>query len=141
MPVQFQVTFDCGEPYRLAKFWAAALGYEVEDFRELVDRLLKGGQITEDRTFEADGTMQFKTAAACLDPERKAPRLLFQVVPEGKSTKNRVHLDLNVGRPRIQAEVERLLLLGARRRWSVGEPGAEHCVTLEDPEGNEFCVQ
>ena len=54
--------------------------------------------------------------------------------------KNRMHLDVNVGRSSIEAEVARLTALGARELWKVDEPGAFH-TTMADPEGNEFCVQ
>lgn len=61
-------------------------------------------------------------------------------MPEPKTGKNRVHLDLDVGRDRLDAEVARLVTLGATERYRVDEPGSFH-VTLTDPEGNEFCVQ
>jgi predicted enzyme related to lactoylglutathione lyase len=69
-----------------------------------------------------------------------ARRVLFLVVPESKSTKNRWHLDLNVGRDNLDPTIERLTQLGATELYRVDEPGTFHA-TLADPEGNEFCVQ
>ncbi len=68
--------------------------------------------------------------AACRDPDGSGPRLFFQNVPEPKTTKNRVHLDLNVGR---------LMGLGATLAWTSDDRGA-YAMTLRDPEGNELCV-
>src|SRR5690349_19683812 len=91
---QIQVTFDCAEPVRVARFWSEVLGYEVQDF---------------------DGS------AACADPDGTGPRLYFQRVPEGKVVKNRVHVDVRVGTGLVgderlavlRAESDRLVALGA----------------------------
>jgi hypothetical protein len=84
------------------------------------------------------------------DPEGEGPRLFFQRVPEAKSVKNRVHLDINATtgrratRPELEAEVRRLTGLGATiirehdQRWG---PFEEHYFVMADPEGNEFCAQ
>ena len=66
--------------------------------------------------------------------------LTFQHVDEPKQVKNRWHIDVNVGRGRIDAEVSRLRGLGATPLYQVDEPGAFH-TTMADPAGNEFCVQ
>jgi len=76
--------------------------------------------------------------AACIHPKGVGPRLLFNVVPEPKTVKNRVHLDLNVAD--MQAEVARLVGLGARKVKTFDENG-ETWTVMADPEGNEFCVQ
>src|SRR5262245_2137883 len=93
---------------------------------------------------------QWNSASAVMDPEGNKPRLYFQRVPEKKQAKNRVHLDLNVGGPhgtpmderrgRVDPEVERLTALGATTLRPVEERG-EYWVVMQDPEGNEFCVQ
>ena len=106
------VTFDCANPERLARFWAAVMDY----------------------TFEGSD----ERYAACVDPAGSGPRLLFNVVPEPKTVKNRVHLDLNVGD--MEAEVERLVGLGARKIKTFHENG-ETWTVMADLEGNEFCVQ
>jgi hypothetical protein len=90
------------------------------------------------------------SASAVVDPAGTGPRIFFQRVPEPKTVKNRVHLDLNVSSGRgaplaerkrqVNAEVERLESFGARPLYSKEERGEYH-VTMADPEGNEFCVQ
>ncbi len=89
-------------------------------------------------------------ANAIVDPEGKRPRLYFQKVPEGKTAKNRVHLDVNVvGRTklsdeerqrRLEEEADRLVALGASRGELLRAHG-EDWIVLNDPEGNEFCLQ
>jgi hypothetical protein len=77
--------------------------------------------------------------SACRDPGANGPRIFFQRVPEPKSSKNRVHLDLHVGPDRYEAEADRLEQLGARRLWYSDDRGGK-CWTMADVEGNEFCV-
>lgn len=105
-----QVVVDSADPVALSGWWADALGWVV--------------------VAESPEECEIRPAADRL------PGLLFGPVPEGKTVKNRLHLDF---RPDDQeAEVARLLALGARRA-DVGQ-GAEPWVVLADPEGNEFCV-
>ena len=87
--------------------------------------------------------------SAVVDPDGRGPRLLFQRVPEGKSAKNRVHLDLNVGMPRANEEASRakvkeaatrLERLGAVKLREAEERG-EFWIVMQDIEGNEFCLQ
>lgn len=134
MPVQ--VTFDCGDPERMADFWSAALGYEKDwTWDEATTAWMVDGGLSED---EIGGR------CAVSDPEQKGPRLFFQRVPEEKRTKNRVHLDLHVGKERIDEEVARLVELGARKLDDVtrqfGPLPEERWVVMADPEGNEFCL-
>jgi hypothetical protein len=139
-----QVVFDCADPERLSQFWAATLGYKLDDppegYASWPDWLTAQG-VPED---------QWNSASACSDPEGRGPRIYFQRVPEPKTVKNRVHLDVNAGGPkgtppeerrrRVDAEVERLLGLGASR-VGVLEQYGEYCVNMRDVEGNEFDVQ
>ena len=106
------LTVDCADPRRVAEFWAAVLGYELVEIDD------------ED--------------ALIVDPAGDGWPLLFQVVPEGKAVKNRLHLDL---RPTgsVAREVERVMALGATAFRYVEEHGSFWTVML-DPEGNEFCV-
>jgi hypothetical protein len=134
-----QIAVDCAEPHRLADFWAAAVGYEVEDHSAQIERLVADGHATDDDTTTHGGRRAWRTAAACSDPTGGRPRLLVQEVPEAKQGKNRVHLDLQVGEDRRDAEVDRLLALGAARIGE-GSQGPHHWVVLADPEGNELCV-
>ena len=140
MSRRVQIAVDCADPHRLNDFWAAAMGYEVEaDHGERIEQMIAAGYATEDDATVHNGNRVWRTAAACSDPEGRGPRLLFQQVPEAKAVKNRVHLDLHVGQDRRDAEVERLVGLGATRLWE-GSQGPMSWVTMADPEGNEFCV-
>ena len=140
MAIGVQVTFDAHDPAAQAEFWALALDYVVqppppgfESWEAFADRL----GIPED---------QWDRLSAVVDPEGAGPRVLFQKVPEGKTVKNRVHLDVNVGagaedrKERATAHRERLEAAGARFLREVDEP-AGWCLVMVDPEGNEFCLQ
>ena len=136
-----QVVLDCADPAAQAQFWAAALGYVVQPppppHESWPDFLRELGVPEE----------QWNDRSAVVDPDGVRPRIFLQKVPEAKTVKNRVHLDVQVGaglgpeeRPgRVAAEVERLLGLGATHLRTYDEMG-EHWVVLQDPEGNEFCV-
>ena len=125
---QFQVTFDCAEPERVARFWCEVLGYVVppapEGFANWDDY---------DRSLPPEDQGSW---FACIDPSGVGPRLFFPRVPEGKVVKNRLHLDLRPGDQ--AAEVSRLEALGARR-VSIGQ-GRVSWVVMADPDGNEFDV-
>ena len=142
MTTSFQVTFDANDVRRLESFWAETLGYvrqppppgfeTWEDFARAKD-------IPED---------QWDGWGAVVDPKGEGPRVFFQRVPEGKTAKNRMHLDLNVGAglegdaraDRVRQEAGRIEALGATRQREVRERG-EFWIVMQDPEGNEFCVQ
>lgn len=90
-------------------------------------------------------------ADSIVDPNGEGPRIWFQVVPEEKSIKNRLHIDVNasggrgssldVRRERVEAEAERLVALGATRVRTNSEEGLDHyAVAMLDPEGNEFDI-
>ncbi len=144
MALRFQVTIDCADPDRLARFWATALGYKLQDpppgFATWPDFLRSIGVPEEAWT----------SRSAIVDPDGVGARVFFQRVPEPKTAKNRVHLDVNVGggrstpieerRRRVDAEVERLLGMGATKLRAAEEHG-EYWVVMRDPEGNEFCLQ
>jgi catechol 2,3-dioxygenase-like lactoylglutathione lyase family enzyme len=149
MAVHFKICVDCTDPNLLAAFWAEAMGYRVEDHSELIAGLLDQGLIGEDLLTEVDGRRAWKSVAAVNDPDApadpatgmgKGMRILFQAVPEPKTVKNRVHLDLHVGADRIDAEVERLEGLGGTRLSERFEENGAAWVVMGDPEGNEFCV-
>ena len=144
MTREIQVTFDCADPAALAAFWAEVLGYRIQ--------APPAGFDTWDAALEAMGIPEERRndASAVVDPDGRGPRIFFQRVPEGKTAKNRVHLDIRAapglaGDDRMashEAEAARLVALGARRvRRVEPEPplGAGHIVML-DPEGNEFCL-
>ena len=142
-----QLVIDCADPHAQAKFWAAALGWVVERNEAFIRSLLDQGVARPDQVVEVDGELAWSTVEAVRHPEHDAirelgggARLLLQQVPEGKTVKNRMHLDVNVGKDHIDAKVAELTALGARELYKVDEPGAFH-TTMADPEGNELCVQ
>jgi glyoxalase superfamily protein len=134
-----QVTFDCADPHAQAAFWAQVYGCTVEDHSALVDQLVADGRMPEEDRIVVDGRSAFRDVAACSDPAAAEPRLFFQRVPEGKTAKNRVHLDVHVDADRKQAEAERLMHLGAELIGTHSDRGPLTYV-MRDPEGNEFCL-
>ena len=117
-----QIAVDCSDPAALAEFWASALEYQI---RRAAD----------------DGERVW-----LFDPEGKGPSLLFHRVPEGKTVKNRLHLDVYVtwdlpaeeAKPILDAEAERLCAMGATRLQTFEDD--DYFVVMSDPEGNEFCI-
>ena len=139
MATTVQVAFDAADPHALARFWAEALHYRQEDHSGIVTQLLTAGRLREDEVTQIDGRPAFRDVATCVDPDGVGPRLFFQRVPEPKTAKNRVHLDLQVGAEQAPAEVERLTALGATVAWTTSDRGPV-TTTMRDPEGNELCV-
>jgi hypothetical protein len=144
MTKSFQVTFDAGDPAVLARFWARALGYVVEPAP-------KGYASWEDFADEQGIPPENRNdLAAVVDPIGQGPRLLFQRVPEGKTAKNRMHLDVNAGggltteprerRHRVDEHVADLIKAGATKLETFDRRNG-FWVVMQDPEGNEFCVQ
>jgi catechol 2,3-dioxygenase-like lactoylglutathione lyase family enzyme len=138
---QVQVTFDCADPERVARFWCEVLGYVVPPPPEGFD---SWGAFDRSLPPERQGA-----AFACGDPGGVGPRLFFQRVPEGKVVKNRVHLDVRVGTglvgderlAALEAECVRLVALGAVRGPLLRADGFnESCQLMQDVEGNEFCL-
>jgi predicted enzyme related to lactoylglutathione lyase len=112
------ITVDCADTYKLASFWSQVTGRPMHD---------------DDNPGDPE--------AILLAPDGKGPNILFVAVPEGKSVKNRLHLDLMpVDRTRDE-EVERLLGIGASVVGDHRTSDGKGWVTLADPEGNEFCVE
>jgi hypothetical protein len=140
MAHDFQVAIDCSAPHELADWWAEALGWTVEPQDEaFIRRMVDTGAATEAETTRHRGALVWRAGAAITSPEPGRPRVLFQEVPEEKTVKNRLHLDVRVGPERQRAEVARLSGLGATELWR-GAQGPHTWVTMADPEGNEFCV-
>jgi len=142
---EVQITFDCADPAGLAAFWAEVLDYQVQPPPGAFD--------SWDAALEAFGVPreQWNSRSAILPIESPHPRVFFQRVPEGKTVKNRLHLDIRVvpgleGDERmsaLEAEANRLEALGATRAYRV-EPDKGRMefgfITMRDPEGNEFCL-
>jgi hypothetical protein len=145
MVTRWTLTMDCANPAEQARFWALALGYvEREppgDFATWED-WLRHYEVPED---------EWNDGAALVDPDGVLPNLTFLKVPEGKTAKNRMHFDLQVGGgrddvpweerwPRVQAAADKLIAAGAsvlRRNELLGKPDG---YVMADPEGNEFCI-
>lgn len=139
-----QVTIDAADPARVAEFWAAALDYRIDappaGFDSWPEFLAANG-VPEER---------WNDASAVSDPDGVGPRIFIQRVPEAKQVKNRVHLDLHVSggrgveleerKRKVSAEVTRLTRLGATQIDEVHGMFGEYTIVLQDPEGNEFCV-
>ena len=143
MPIDFQVAVDAAAPHDLADWWADTLGWEVEPTDEsFVREMIAQGYATEDETLVHHGALVWAAGAAIVHPGGPASgrsRVLFQFVPEAKTVKNRVHLDLRPGPEGAEAVVARLAARGATELHR-GRQGPLRWVTMADPEGNEFCV-
>lgn len=136
-----QVTFDCANPRAVAEFWKAALGY--------VDPPVPPGYDSWDALDASLPEDQRGSVWAAQDPDGVGPRLFFQRVPESKTVKNRLHLDVRVGTgltgderlAALEAEAVRLEALGATRLYLMKADGMnESCQVMQDVEGNEFCL-
>ncbi|HET6299382.1 MAG TPA: VOC family protein [Kribbella sp.] len=111
------VTFDAANPYELAVFWSRATGWSVSD---------------EDKPGDNE---------VLVEAPAPVPGMLFIGVPEGKSAKNRLHIDWVPDERTRDEEVERLLTLGATIHEDHRKPNGRGWVTLLDPEANEFCIE
>jgi hypothetical protein len=146
MTVRYQLTIDCASPAPLAEFWAAALHYVAspppQGFGSWDDFYRSIGVPDH----ELDGS-----ADRIEDPNGEGPPIWFQIVPEPKTIKNRIHFDINasggrgepwdVRRERVEAEAARLEALGATRLRTSDDPDNGHyAVAMADPEGNEVDV-
>ena len=152
---KWQLTIDCDDPARMVAFWAPALDYAVqpppEGFATMNAYYLSLGVPEDELDPDGDGTDRI------YDPTGTGPGIWFQPVPERKSVKNRLHLDLYpTGRDRtlaiedrrrlVEARVEELAARGATvwRRYPDDFDDEQtvdsYFVVMQDPEGNEFCV-
>jgi len=143
MALGIQIVYDCADPDRLARFYAAALHYKLQDPPE--------GFATWEEFLASIGVPkeEMNDASAIVDPDGKGPRIYFQRMDTPKPRKNRLHLDLNASggrkvpaeerRRRIDAETARILSLGlAAKKVTVSDDPNSYFVTMLDPEGNEF---
>jgi len=141
--LEVQVTFDCADPAALREFWCAVLGYQLAPppagFDSWEAALDAWGVPPEARN----------ERSAAVDPAGRGPRLFFQRVPEGKQAKNRVHLDVRAapglaGQEReaaLEARARELVDLGAVVVGRLGpSPVDGFFIVMQDPEGNEFCL-
>jgi hypothetical protein len=145
MTVRFQLVIDCADPLRQAAFWAAALHYDLEEppgeFTTWPDYWRSRGLPEEE--LGPDGS------DSIVDPSGDGPRVWFQQVPEPKTIKNRLHIDVRASRggtieqrkELIHAEADRLESLGASKTRVIFTDGVDHyAIAMTDPEGNEFDI-
>lgn len=147
--MHWKLVIDATDPHAQADFWAAALGYVVEDHSPLIEQLLAQGAVQAEATVESHDQRAWRDLAGVRHPDDPhdelsgmglGRRLLFQRVPEPKTVKNRLHIDLHAEPGQRDAETARLEGLGASQLRQVSEQGGQW-VVMTDPEGNEFCVQ
>ncbi|UUU34034.1 glyoxalase/bleomycin resistance/dioxygenase family protein [Streptomyces sp. CA-210063] len=147
--LNWKLVIDTRDAQPLADFWAAALGYEVENPSTLITHLLATGDLPEAAVTEHNGHHVFRGYAAVRHPDDpydpftgigKGRRLLFQDVPEAKTVKNRLHIDIHAEPGGRDALATRLETLGATRVEEFDKGPAGHWWLMRDPEGNEFCV-
>ncbi|MFI0898574.1 VOC family protein [Streptomyces sp. NPDC020983] len=132
MGAHIDLTLDANDVAVLTAFWKTALGY--------VDEPPPAPFATRDEwlaSFGLDPEESANDGEWLCDPAGVGPRLSILRVPEPKTAKNRLHMDIRVqgGQAGVEAEAARLIAAGARVVWR----DEDHCV-LGDPEGNEFCV-
>ncbi len=144
MAVSYQLVIDCQSPEPLALFWAEALHYVVAP--------PPSGFTSWDDYYRVNGVPEELIGHGIdriVDPRGEGPAIWFQVVPEQKSTKNRIHVDVSAsgGRPmestpaQVEAEAARLEGLGATRVHPRSDvPDDHYAVAMTDPEGNEFDI-
>jgi Glyoxalase-like domain len=120
-----EIVFDCRDPVAQASFWSTALGYHVV-------------RVDEGQVEIAPWAQEPADLAERVRRAPGVPTLVFVAVPEGKTVKNRLHLDVRPVDGSHEAEVQRLISVGARTT-DIGQ-GSVPWVVLADPEGNEFCV-
>lgn len=137
MPRRFGVTIDCRDPFTLAVFWCEVLDYQHRPappgYASWAEYDAANGVSTEDAT----------AGATIVDSTGAGPRIYFQKVPEAKSVKNRVHLDVVVSATRqwadVQAAGDQVVAAGGRILRESNDPN-DRFIVVVDPEGNEFCL-
>ena len=138
-----QVTIDSADPHELAAWWADTLRWEAEPQDEdFIRSMIEQGHATDADTRTYRGSLVWREGAAIRpvgDAGSGQPRILFQLVPEPKTVKNRVHLDVRPTTDDLAALRDELVTRGATIVGG-GRQGPHEWVTFADPEGNEFCV-
>ena len=133
MAIPIQIVIDAAGPRALGEFWCEALGY--------IEQPPPPGFDTWEDALDAFGIDRTDPdrAFAIVDPDGVGPRVFLQKVPEAKTVKNRLHLDVHVGPDAMKARAEELVALGATIVGEFDEPEGSW-IAMRDPEGNEFCL-
>ena len=142
MSYSFQVTIDSVTPHILADWWAETLGWQVEPSDEdFIRSVVSQGLATDADTLIHNGVLVWREGQAITDPTGApgTPRVLFQLVPEPKTAKNRMHLDIRIGGDDLAALRASLEARGATHLHD-GVQGPHTWITMSDPEDNEFCL-
>lgn len=144
MTYNIQVVIDCADAHAQADWWAETLGWVVEPTdQDFIDEVLAKGYATESDLIEHNGVRVWKDGAAICRPEEVGAegrlRLLFQPVPEPKTVKDRIHLDVRLDGDNRDAMRTTLEGRGARFLYEASQ-GPHVWYTMADPEGNEFCI-
>ena len=142
MSYRIQVDIDCADPHMLDDWWAETLEWEVEPQDEaFIRQMVEQGHAAAFDTRTSNGNLVWREEGAAIQSsEEAAPRVLFQLVPDPKTVKNRVHIDLRPGEGVDLDQLrDRLLARGATKLHD-GRQGPNTWVTMTDPEGNEFSV-
>ncbi|MDQ6753012.1 MAG: VOC family protein [Actinomycetota bacterium] len=144
MSYSIQVAVDSVNCHEQADWWAETLGWTVEPSDEAFIRsMIEQGYATEEDTLVHHGALVWRDGAAICPADeldqRGRRRILFQPVPEGKTVKNRVHWDVNLGGEDKDAVRALLETRGATFLWQANQ-GPHLWYTMADPEGNEFCL-
>jgi Glyoxalase-like domain len=142
MTYEFQLTVDCADPRVLADWWAETLGSVPESSDSaMIQKMIDHGYATDDDVTVYKGELRWKSLATIRHPDDPdhgpRRRMSFQAVPEPKTVKNRLHIDVNVGPEHIDAALEKLVNRGGQF-LCLQQQGPESWVTMADPEGNEF---
>ncbi|WP_328395033.1 VOC family protein [Nocardia sp. NBC_00416] len=149
MTLGWKLVIDSTDAPTIAGFWAAALEYEPEDQSTLIGQLLDAGHIDPAAVIDHGGRKLFRGLAAVRHPDDpfdpvtgigQGRRLLFHDVPEPKTVKNRLHIDIHGAPGGLDELVMRLEQLGATRVAEFDQGPAGHWWVMRDPEGNEFCA-
>ncbi|MBD7995631.1 VOC family protein [Arthrobacter sp. Sa2CUA1] len=145
MAYDIQICIDCENAHAQADWWATTLGWPVEETNQgFIDDMLAKGYASPDDLIEHNGVRMWRGGSAILQPVPDASpvtpmRILFQPVPEPKTVKDRIHLDIRLAgadKDAIRADLE---ARGAKFLWEANE-GPHAWYTMADPEGNEFCI-
>jgi hypothetical protein len=144
MGYRFQLVIDCRDPHVLAEWWAETMGWQVEPQDEAFIRsMIEQGHATEAETRTYRGALVWREGAAIHPAAPESPdrqRWLFQEVPEAKTVKNRLHIDIRTGPDTDLDAVRASLVARGATVLHEGRQGPHTWVTMADPGGNEFCI-